>query len=422
MVRAPIPSSSSPRGSRVLRERSRRRRAPAQGRRLRRRRHGRRQPQRQRPRGLRPRGGAARRASRGVRRGAGPRPSRSRTRCAPTPTRREATSRWSSSSSDLPTPDAPIALRSTAPEGEPMSNPREVQLVSRPVGWPTPENFALVESAPRELAEGQIRVRNEVMSVDPYMRGRMSDAKSYAEPYALGEAMHGGAVGEVVESRAEGVAVGDHVLHGLGWREEAVLDATSARVVDTSVAPASAYLGVLGMTGLTAYAGLTRVAGLTEGDVVFVSGAAGAVGSAVGQIAKALGASRVIGSAGSAGEGRPPARRPRLRRGVQLQGRPRLRPAARGRPRRHRRLLRQRRRRPPRGGDRLAATRRPHRDLRRHLRLQQHRGRARPAQPRAAHPDPRHDPGLPRRRPLRPRGGVRPQGRRLDRRRLADLA
>ena len=139
-----------------------------------------------------------------------------------------------------------------------MSKPREVQLVSRPVGWPTPENFALVESAPTDLAEGQIRVRNEVMSVDPYMRGRMSDAKSYAAPYALGEAMHGGAVGEVVESRAEGIAVGDHVLHGLGWREEAVLDATSARVVDTSVAPASAYLGVLGMTGLTAYAGLTR--------------------------------------------------------------------------------------------------------------------------------------------------------------------
>ena len=180
-----------------------------------------------------------------------------------------------------------------------MSNPREVQLVSRPVGWPTPENFALVESAPTELAEGQIRVRNEVMSVDPYMRGRMSDAKSYAAPYALGEAMHGGAVGEVVESRAEGVQVGDHVLHGLGWREEAVLDAASARVVDTAVAPASAYLGVLGMTGLTAYAGLTRIARLTEGDIVFVSGAAGAVGSAVGQIAKALGASRVIGSAGS---------------------------------------------------------------------------------------------------------------------------
>jgi len=180
-----------------------------------------------------------------------------------------------------------------------MTNPREVQLKSRPVGWPTHDDFALVESAHVDLADGQVRVRNEVMSVDPYMRGRMSDAKSYAEPYALGEAMHGGAVGVVTESRADGVAVGDHVLHGFGWREEAVVDGSAVRVVDTAVAPASAYLGVLGMTGLTAYAGLTRVAGLKEGDVVFVSGAAGAVGSVVGQVAKALGASRVIGSAGS---------------------------------------------------------------------------------------------------------------------------
>ncbi|MGO4599788.1 NADP-dependent oxidoreductase [Terrabacter sp. 2RAF25] len=180
-----------------------------------------------------------------------------------------------------------------------MTTPREVQLVSRPVGWPKPDDFALVESAPVDLADGQVRVRNEVMSVDPYMRGRMSDAKSYAEPYALGEAMHGGAVGVVTESRADGISVGDHVLHGLGWREQAVLDGTAVRVVDTSVAPASAYLGVLGMTGLTAYAGLTRIAKIKEGDVVFVSGAAGAVGSVVGQVAKALGASRVIGSAGS---------------------------------------------------------------------------------------------------------------------------
>ncbi|MEO7131472.1 MAG: NADP-dependent oxidoreductase, partial [Dermatophilaceae bacterium] len=151
-----------------------------------------------------------------------------------------------------------------------------------------------------ELADGQARVRNVVMSVDPYMRGRMSDAKSYAEPYALGEAMQGGAVGIVEESRADGLAVGDHVLHGLGWREVAIVDARSARVIDTSLAPDSAYLGVLGMTGLTAYVGLTRIAQFTAGDVVFVSGAAGAVGSVVGQIAKALGAARVIGSAGSA--------------------------------------------------------------------------------------------------------------------------
>ena len=178
--------------------------------------------------------------------------------------------------------------------------PREVRLVQRPVGWPTHDDFAVVQSEVPALAEGHVRVRNVVMSVDPYMRGRMSAAKSYAAPYELGEAMTGGAVGLVEESRAEGFAVGDHVLHGLGWREVAVLDASEARVVDVSVAPASSYLGVLGMTGLTAYAGLTRIASIQEGDVVFVSGAAGAVGSAVGQIAKALGASRVIGSAGSA--------------------------------------------------------------------------------------------------------------------------
>lgn len=181
----------------------------------------------------------------------------------------------------------------------PTTAPREWRLASRPTGWPTPENFVLAVSEVPELAEGQIRVRNEVLSVDPYMRGRMSAAKSYAAPYEVGAAMTGGAVGVVEASRADGVAVGDHVLHGLGWREVAVLDAKDARVVDTGAAPASSYLGVLGMTGLTAYAGLKRIAELKEGDVVFVSGAAGAVGGAVGQIAKALGASRVIGSAGS---------------------------------------------------------------------------------------------------------------------------
>lgn len=191
-------------------------------------------------------------------------------------------------------------MTATAPSDPTTPAPREVRLVSRPVGWPTPTDFEVVESVLPDVGEGQVRVRNVAMSVDPYMRGRMSDAKSYAEPYELGVAMHGGAVGVVEESRAEGFAVGDHVLHGLGWREAAVLDASSARVVDTSVAPATAYLGVLGMTGLTAYAGLTRILEVEPGDVVFVSGAAGAVGSVVGQVAKALGASRVIGSAGSA--------------------------------------------------------------------------------------------------------------------------
>ena len=131
------------------------------------------------------------------------------------------------------------------------------------------------------------------------MRGRMSDAKSYVAAYELGKAMQGGAVGEVVASAADGIAVGDHVLHFGGWREYATFDAKQAVKVDADAAPLSTYLGVLGMTGLTAYAGLLRVGAFKEGDAVFVSGAAGAVGSQVGQIAKLKGASRVIGSAGS---------------------------------------------------------------------------------------------------------------------------
>ncbi|MFD8420102.1 NADP-dependent oxidoreductase [Streptomyces sp. NPDC059466] len=176
---------------------------------------------------------------------------------------------------------------------------REWHLTARPVGWPKPEDFALVEAEVPQPGEGQVLVRNKYVSVDPYMRGRMSAAKSYAAPYELGKVMQGGAVGEVVASRAEGIEAGDHVLHFLGWREYAVVDAKQAVKVDPEAAPLSAYLGVLGMTGLTAYAGLLRVASFKEGDSVFVSGAAGAVGSQVGQIARLKGASRVIGSAGS---------------------------------------------------------------------------------------------------------------------------
>ncbi|MEV7997094.1 NADP-dependent oxidoreductase [Streptomyces sp. NPDC086077] len=176
---------------------------------------------------------------------------------------------------------------------------REWHLAARPVGWPRPEDFALVEAPMPTPGEGQVLVRNLYVSVDPYMRGRMSAAKSYAAPYELGKVMQGGAVGEVVASRAEGFAVGDHVLHFFGWREYAAFDAKNAVTVDPQAAPLSTYLGVLGMTGLTAYAGLLRTAAFKEGDVVFVSGAAGAVGSQVGQIAKLKGASRVIGSAGS---------------------------------------------------------------------------------------------------------------------------
>jgi NADPH-dependent curcumin reductase CurA len=180
-----------------------------------------------------------------------------------------------------------------------MPKSREWHLVARPHGWPTPEDFALVETETGEPGPGEILVRNLYVSVDPYMRGRMNDAKSYAAPYELNQPMQGGAVGEVVASDAEGFAPGDHVLHFAGWREYALVNAKASVKVDGSLAPLSTYLGVLGMTGLTAYAGLLRVGGFKEGDAVFVSGAAGAVGGQVGQIAKLKGASRVIGSAGS---------------------------------------------------------------------------------------------------------------------------
>jgi NADPH-dependent curcumin reductase CurA len=176
---------------------------------------------------------------------------------------------------------------------------RAWHLLSRPEGWPVPGDFELREVPVPAPAPGELLVANEYLSVDPYMRGRMSAAKSYAAPYELGKPMLGGAVGRVVASEAEGFARGDHVLHFFGWREYAVLDAKTAVKVDPEVAPLSTYLGVLGMPGLTAYAGLLRVGDFREGDVVFVSGAAGAVGSEVGQIAKLKGASRVIGSAGS---------------------------------------------------------------------------------------------------------------------------
>ncbi len=175
---------------------------------------------------------------------------------------------------------------------------REVHLVARPSGEPTPSDFALVQSSVDDPGPGQVLVRNDWMSVDPYMRGRMNDARSYVPPFELGKAMDGGAVGTVVASNAASVPTGSVVLHGLGWREYAVLDAASVRLVDTERAPAPAYLGVLGMTGLTAYAGLKAIAGVRDGDVVFVSGAAGAVGTVAGVVARKLGASRVIGSAG----------------------------------------------------------------------------------------------------------------------------
>ena len=180
-----------------------------------------------------------------------------------------------------------------------MTRGREVHLASRPVGEPTSDNFELVEVDVRPPADGEVVVRNSFLSVDPYMRGRMNDAKSYLPPFQVGQSMQGGAVGEVIESRAPQLAVGDTVLHMQGWRDYAIGKAAEFRKVDTDIAAPSQYLGALGTTGFTAWVGLVDIAQLKEGDVVFVSGAAGAVGSLAGQIAKLRGASRVVGSAGS---------------------------------------------------------------------------------------------------------------------------
>ena len=175
---------------------------------------------------------------------------------------------------------------------------RQVVLSRRPVGMPQAEDFAVREVDLPELGEGEVQVRNVSLSVDPYMRGRMIDRRSYTPPFQVGEALTGGAIGEVVRSNHPDFAAGDHVESHLGWREAFVSDGRGLRKLGRLRAPASAYLGVLGMPGMTAYAGLLEVGALQEGERVFVSGAAGAVGSAVGQIAKIKGCT-VVGSAGS---------------------------------------------------------------------------------------------------------------------------
>ncbi|SNR61342.1 NADP-dependent oxidoreductase [Blastococcus mobilis] len=177
---------------------------------------------------------------------------------------------------------------------------REWQLAARPHGEPTPEDFRLVEVERPDPADGEVVVRMLVMSVDPYMRGRMRAAKSYAAPWEVGETMQGGAVGRVVASRSADVPEGALVLTDAGWRNVAVLDAQHVRVLpELPGIPPSYHLGVLGMPGLTAWAGLFQVAAFRAGEDVFVSGAAGAVGSLVGQFARLRGAASVVGSAGS---------------------------------------------------------------------------------------------------------------------------
>lgn len=178
----------------------------------------------------------------------------------------------------------------------------QVQLVNRPVGWPTDADFRTVTVEYGDLAPGEVRVANEFVSVDPYMRGRMIDTRSYIPPFALDETMTGGAVGRVLESTVDDLPVGALVSHQYGWRDLVQEDAAGFRKLPEPPQgfSSSVYLGMLGMTGLTAYVGLLTIAQLQAGDTVFISGAAGAVGTAAGQIARLKGAERVIGSAGSA--------------------------------------------------------------------------------------------------------------------------
>src|ERR1019366_541406 len=176
-------------------------------------------------------------------------------------------------------------------------NSREVRLLSRPNGMPTASNFTVAHATLEAPKAEEVVVRNLFMSVDPYMRGRMNEGKSYVPPFELGQPLSGGAVGEVLESRAKEFKPGDAVTSSFGWREYFIASPTMLHPVGREVQPLSVYLGVLGMTGMTAWAGLNLV-DVKAGDVIFISGAAGAFGSVAGQLAKLRGC-RVIGSAGS---------------------------------------------------------------------------------------------------------------------------
>jgi NADPH-dependent curcumin reductase CurA len=179
---------------------------------------------------------------------------------------------------------------------------RQIHLASRPDGEPTAANFRVVDAPLPALNDGQVLVRNHYLSLDPYMRGRMNDAKSYAVPQELDKVMGGGTVGEVVESKHSNYKPGDMVVGMGGWQQYAVVDAAAPgmlRKVDTSRIPLSAYLGAVGMPGVTAWYGLMKICEPKPGQTIVVSAASGAVGSAVGQLAKAKGC-RAVGTAGGA--------------------------------------------------------------------------------------------------------------------------
>ena len=175
---------------------------------------------------------------------------------------------------------------------------REVRLASRPQGEPSLDNFSFATVEVRDPNPGEVLVRNVCISVDPYMRGRMNDAESYVPPFQIGQPLEGGAVGRVIASQDERLPVGAYVQSFYGWREAFVAPAASLRIVDTTLVPASAYLGILGATGLTAWVGLRRIVNVKIGETVFVSGGAGGVGNAACQLARIHGC-KVMASAGS---------------------------------------------------------------------------------------------------------------------------
>ncbi|MCX6590281.1 MAG: NADP-dependent oxidoreductase [Acidobacteria bacterium] len=175
---------------------------------------------------------------------------------------------------------------------------KRVLLASRPVGMPTPENFTITADALETMTAGDVLVQVLYLSLDPYMRGRMSDAKSYAEPFKVGAVLGGGTIGRVVRSNSEKFREGDIVEGQCGWQQYALVPAATLRKVDPRLAPITTALGILGMPGMTAYFGLLDLCKPKAGETVVVSGAAGAVGSYVGQIAKLKGC-RVVGIAGT---------------------------------------------------------------------------------------------------------------------------
>lgn len=181
---------------------------------------------------------------------------------------------------------------------------RQVHLAARPEGEPRESDFRLVTVDLPYPGAGEVLVRNDWMSLDPAVRGRMRGVRTYVAPFELDQPLEGAAVGTVVASGDQGLPVGAVVRHRLGWREHALLASTDVEVLDVERAAPEEYLSVLGMTGLTAYVGLTQIAPVRAGDVVFVSAAAGAVGLAAGAVARRLGAARVVGSAGGPAKAR----------------------------------------------------------------------------------------------------------------------